>query len=336
VVVLSAAVAVLAWFIGRAWRRAGNRLRFSLRSVFILTTMVAISIAWWIYQRDRATKIARINSTLSDRFGSSTTNTSMLAWQMEPTISFSNWEYAGPQWLQRIVPAKWLKNFQRPTALKVLPWRDDEAGAKAVAEILREIPEIRQLRMTSPAVATQIDSKLLQSFSRPGVLDGVEELSIRSPSIESDLQWISRLPQLRRLEIRQDTFDRSLGVSGFDRLANCQQLVGLRLENVNMRAEWLARLVGLSRLRDLSVTSAMPRSAVEVLLKFPSLESLTVNCRELTDEGLIQLLAMPRLQAIEATNTGHLKAETRTAISQRPIDANFMIGRIKVLPIGQN
>ena len=168
------------------------------------------------------------------------------------------------------------------------------------------------------------------------MLDGVEELSICSTTIEADLQWISHLPQLQRLEIRQNTFDRNLGDSGFARLADCQQLVGLRLENVNVRAELVSRLVGLSRLRDFSVTNVMPRSAVEVLLKFESLESLTVDCRELTDEDVLQLLAMPRLQAIDATNTRHLKAETRSAINQRQIDANFQIDRLKALPIGQN
>lgn len=117
-----------------------------------------------------------------------------------------------------------LPRFKELRELKLaMPNIDDR-----ILRSISSIPTLRSLTLQGRWGEQRFDAKGLRHLER---LTGLTELELSYLSLDDiELMYVSRIPNLRRLEIGQYSSDDSLKESGIGYLKEATNLVGLRIE----------------------------------------------------------------------------------------------------------
>ncbi|MGD9720794.1 MAG: leucine-rich repeat domain-containing protein [Pirellulales bacterium] len=295
-------------------------LRFSLRTLLVLLTVVAV---WLGFAADRAHRQRRIVAELRE-----TRSVVEYDWQQRDpskpkpprgTIR----EAPGPRWLRKLVGDEY---FQHVVTVMVSEYRP---GARFLSHI-DDLPELTNLQVVHAHTndddlraigrLRKLQFLLVTSLDRGGFTDAgvahlaqlkqLENLTIGSPGLYSagapgmtgkGLRVLATLPKLRSLRV----VGMGLTDEGIASLAQIKQLEYLSVSVDRMTERGYAPLGKLTRLKSLELDKSfltsgeLPADAddagIEQLARLKNLRSLRLTNFNLTDAGLAKLSALENL-----------------------------------------
>lgn len=202
--------------------------QFSLRSLFIVTTLACIVLGIWI---SRAERQRRACAELT-RCG----------WSWAFTANDSDPKEAEPAWLGRIP-----KPLRQGEAIHY--WRTVKSVADGPGDALAALEQLPSLRKFEIRFGSyEMDKRLWPIVGRLGAL---EKLTLSDSAIDDDgLRSIGRLRKLRKLDLGQTI----VGNEGVKHLAGLESLEELSLDDTNITDEALDTLAKLPSLKTLSLS----------------------------------------------------------------------------------
>lgn len=270
----------------RPRRRWG--LRFSLRGLLIVVTVLCVSLAWRL-QRARQQQAAV--QAIRDAHG----------WvyydyqQYDPVTckldqKATPWE---PQWLQDQVGIDFFHDVEAVNMSfhgDGIERRDENAPDPLIAHHLAHLPRLRFLGLTEGACNDD-------GMRHVGQMQYLEVLLFwDAPQItDAGAAHLTNMPNLRCLGMG----DSQVGDRGLATIARLPRLEDLSMQCNNFTDAGLAALAGNPRIKDLWVgglrerASAITNAGVVHLSKLPALEELDLQHTQVTLEGLKPLQGLP-------------------------------------------
>jgi hypothetical protein len=256
-------------------------LQFSLRSVLVLTAVLAVALAWGNRVVARYTARQRIEEL-------------PVKVEIEP----------GPPWVGGWFGGEVGKYFDQVRAVDCSTWdglSDTSQGKpERVVLLLKDLGRQTGLRKLDLSNVYAVDNDGLDALSS---LSELEELSLDGANITDDgLRHLAGFTNLRKLSLYA-----AHGITGrgLSHLAALQQLKELDLAETECgdeSAAALARLVGLRRL-NLAFTPAGDACLAGVV-SLDRLEHLNLSGTKITSAGLAHLADLPDLRELYAAHTG--------------------------------
>jgi hypothetical protein len=263
-------------------------LRFSLRGLLIVVTLLCVSLAWRL---DRAKQQREAVQAIRDAGG----------WvyydyqQYDPrSCKFDKdatpWE---PPWLQSQVGVDF---FHEVEAVNMsfhgdgIVRRDERAPDPLIAEHLAHLPRLRFLGLTAGACDDD-------GMRHVGQLRNLEVLLFwDAPQItDAGAAHLTNMPSLACLHIGSS----QIGDRGLATIARLPRLENLSMQRNNFTDAGLAALAGNSRLKELWIgglrerASSITNLGVLHLAKLPALQELDLQYTQVTLEGLAPLQRLP-------------------------------------------
>lgn len=267
--------------------------QFTIRSVLVLMTVVAVGFGLWVSQfhrRQQALSALRGVASLGKPPG-------MVSIGGPQTIRFEYppaaiWLYR-QNWLQKIIGCDF---FDEPVeiTLTAAPSRHGGRVSDADLRTLRELQTVKRLSLDLTDVGEQ-GMPYLRG------LTNLEQLNVAASKAGDDaLANMAKLSKLARLDLS----DTLITDTGLPHLANLSSLGYLNLQRTKVTdhgARWLKNLVQLKYL-NLNGT-ALTDDGLEGLPSAPRLKRLNLNDTAVTDKGLKRLAECKSLEVIELRGT---------------------------------
>jgi hypothetical protein len=271
-----------------ATRRRGWGLRFSLRGLLVVVTILCVALAWRL-QRAKLQRQAVL--ALRDAGG----------WvyydyqQYDPkTCKFDKeatpWE---PEWLQAQVGVDFFHDVEAVNMSfhgQGIVRRDEKAPDPDIARHLEHLPHLRFIGLTAGACNDD-------GMRYVGQLRSLEVLLFwDAPQItDAGAAHLTNMPSLRCLGMGSS----QVGDRGLATIARLPRLEDLSMQCNNVTDEGLTALAGNSRLKDLWIggldkrPSRITNAGVLHLTKLSSLQELDLQYTHVTLEGLSPLQGLP-------------------------------------------
>ena len=157
---------------------------------------------------------------------------------------------------------------------------------------LSELSQLKNLALNEARVSDQ-------ALRRVGNLERLESLKLSNlhQTTAGNLAWIAQLPNLRLLEIAQVRLNQ-LDLAAINRLSKLERLLLWNVLSSELGKAQVERLDGLTALRELRTNEELATSAIEDLTKLRSLESITDELVNVTDEHIAQFANLPKLHTL--------------------------------------
>lgn len=296
IAVLLALVATFGLLLARHRRDRGRWLSVSLRELFAVTTLVACALGFWVYH----VRLRQREEQVSSQFQVS-------------QVSSLHVEYCGPEPLRRLLPDELLGDFAHVSSTWVVSdwfWHQNPERRDQFLTAIHSLPYVRKLDFGPGAFEGLVKppESSDNSFAPDGAsgpvwpssfdmsaFERIEEVTFPQLLVDDDvLTLVAELPRLRSLQAG----GRRVTDRGIDRLMRHDQLEQLELFSTNITDAGVARLAQSRRLRVLRLGSPqLTDDAAASLTGLETLEDLEIiQCHSITEEGVKQLLAAPRLK----------------------------------------
>jgi hypothetical protein len=264
-VFLATAIAAIMAF--ALWlRRNGGWRRYSLRGLLIFVTLVAVCCGWWMYYANgKKREVAAIDNT--------------------EVVGVSEFEYIGPEWLERFLTADASDTFTRATqidvALEAVPEGKVNRLSSKVVEALHRAKYLTAIKFCEgrfdldPVLYRFHRSRLRLSDTDIANLTTIEQVEFMGATADDEtLRDTIKLPRLETLVISGCV----ISDRGQATLAECSTLKNLRISDCQ------------------KVTSA----GLAALKHSPSLEQLSIECvpKRWTVATFDELLDAPKLRNV--------------------------------------
>jgi hypothetical protein len=263
--------------------RRGGLLRFSLRSLLVAITLLAMGLAWFAYWREGKRREAAAGDWVLHHGGG--------------IAEFHSREATNPPWwvrcLAETLPDRCLRTVTYVDFLK------DPTDADLA--VLRDLPNLKQLNLNDAASVTPKGLEPLAKMRHLEVLylmrtpvgdkglahaqnvHGLRELWVEGTGItDASVPWIVSNPKLTHLDVDGAKItDRSA-----PHLAKLQNLEVLALRNTQITSRGLAEIARLPRLKHLYLTgTAVDDEGLRHLAEVETLETLDVRLTSVTVAG---------------------------------------------------
>jgi hypothetical protein len=257
---------MLLWFLGSLLCR--RRFQFSIRSLFTLVLIVALSFGWLATE----TKKARQQKELVDQIGKRSVG---YDWQHDAKGSASpNAQPPEPIPVRKLVGDDFFSDVDRLTL-----GGDPFGNASDI----------------DPKQTTDSSLEHIKGFSQ------IKELNLEAtPVTDRGLEHLQGLKQLRRL-ILDDT---QITDTGLAQLAGLGELQVLSLNSTRITDAGVAHLARLKRLQVLSLNyTGITGAGLAHLAELGDLQVLSLNGTGVTDAGLAHLAGLTKLHELSLCNT---------------------------------
>jgi hypothetical protein len=266
-----------------ATMRRGRWWRFSLRSLLVVVTLLAMGLSWFVYWREGKRREAAAGDWVLHHGGS--------------IAEFHSREATNPSWwvrcLAETLPDRCLRTVTYVDFLK------DPTDADL--EVLRDLPNLKQLNLNNAArvtparlapLAKMRNLEVLYLMKTPvgddGLaharnLHGLKELWIEETGItDASVPWIASNPQLTHLDLDgAQITDKSAAL-----LAKLENLEVLALRDTRITSRGLVEIAKLPRLKHLYLLrTAVDDEGLRHLAKIESLNTLDVRLTRVTAAG---------------------------------------------------
>ena len=262
-------------------KRERCRLQFSLRSLFLLTLVLALGLGWFMTELRQAGRQRRAVAAVVKRGGQVWYSDGSVADYV--TYQLGNRASSSARWLSRLFGDDFLLRAVEvdfPCRGNPLPGPANFAGVHDDdLTAFQDLPRLHRLRLADTEVT------------------------------DAGLTHIERLSNLHELDLRNT----QIGDSGLRQLKRLNHLELLRLEGTRITDDGLAQLGGLLQLRELYLDGT-PISDAGLLQigRLRNLQRLGLGYTQVTHRGLQELKALPALQA--------LGLSTDTRVTDRGMD----------------
>lgn len=269
-----------------ATKRRGSLLRFSLRSLLVAVTLLAVGLAWFAYWREGKRREAAAGDWVLHHGGT--------------IAEFHSREATNPPWwvrcLAETLPDRCLRTVTYVDFLK------DPTDADLA--VLRDLPNLKQLnlnhaagiqpaRLSPLAALTKLEVLYLtktpvgdEGLAHARNLHGLKELWIQETGItDASVPWIASNTQLTHLGLGGTT----IGDQSAPLLAKLENLEVLALYDTQITSRGLAHVAKLPRLKHLYLLrTGVDDEGLRHLAKIESLNTLDVQLTRVTAEGVEQ------------------------------------------------
>ena len=264
-------------------RRRGSLLRFSLRSLLVVVTLLAIGLGVFAYWRDAKRREAAAGDWVLNHGGS--------------IAEFNSREAANPPWWVRCLAQTMPKQSLRTVTF--VDFLKDPTDADLA--ILRDLPNLKQLNLNHAANITPARLAPLASLTKLEVLylmntpvgdaglaharnlHGLKEIWIENTGItDASMPWIASNPELTHLGVAGTRITDKYAPL----LARLQNLEVLALRDTQITSRGLAEIAKLPRLKHLYLMrTAVDDEGLQRLAKIESLNTLDVQLTRVTAAG---------------------------------------------------
>jgi hypothetical protein len=259
---LASIVAAAAFMLAIHYRHSGRWVRFTLRELLLLVTIVAVAAGWLQYNRAGR---AREQTAIAKIGGSGAAS---------PRI-----EYVGPGWLRRLVSERSLTPFHRITQVTIGKYKFaeqsvfTEQGDVSLAEVLPEFGYLTALAWedesavsgTVPAGGLPAGSAKVKLLPHATAYRRIERLFLRDPDVDDrTLEVLPSLPRLRDLNVEHS----GITDAGLEIICNVATLENLDLScSESITSAGVLKLSKLKNLKSLRLpkTSRISNEAGEQL-----------------------------------------------------------------------
>ena len=263
--------------------RHGTMLRFSLRSLLVVVTLLAVGLGWFAYWRDAKRREEAAREWVLHHGGG--------VGQVDGREMSQR-----PLWVQRlalVLPEECLRTVY------YVDFPKDTTDADL--EVLRDLPNLTQVNLNEAASITPAGLAPLAELPRLEVLylnqtpardeglaharhlHGLKEIWIEHTGItDASIPWIASNPALTHLDLDGARItDKSAPL-----LAKLQNLEVLALRGTHITSRGVAELARLPRLKHLYLKeTAVDDEGLQHLAKIKTLETLDVRRTRVTDAG---------------------------------------------------
>lgn len=300
--------------------RPRNWLRFSLRSLLIVMTLVSLGLGLVVSRVQNERSAAAAITAAQGQI--------IYDWQVPPPNSGPNFrpEPPGPPWLRATLGPHW---FARIVEVRLRGYGNPGGGNRlaVIGPHLEKLPALRSLTLWGPAIElddyhllgrltqlTKLSLFLGAELRQPDAAalaanSGLRELHLLNAKISPPaLLELAKLSNLERLDIECLAYDPNTGAQleqyrltdeAAAALATFPRLRSLSLFDTQITDAGMADLCRLSRLELLAVSSPQITSAsFQQLAKLERLEHLGVWQWKIDPGHLPQLLQLPKLTGL--------------------------------------
>lgn len=268
--------------------RRGWGLRFSLRGLLLVVTILCVSLAWRLHraklQREAVLALRDAGGWVYYDYQQYDPKSCQFDKEATP------WE---PEWLQAQVGIDFFHDVEAVNMSfhgNGISRRDEKAPDPPIAQHLAHLPRLRFLGLTAGACNDE-------GMRHVGQLRYLEVLLFwNAPQItDAGASQLTNMPSLRCLHIGSS----QVGDRGLATIARLPRLEDLSMQCNNFTDAGLAALSGHPRLKDLWIggldgrNSQITNAGVLHLAKLPALEELDLQYTQVTLEGLSPLLRLP-------------------------------------------
>ena len=259
-----------------------RRLRFSLRTLLVVTTLVGVCLGWWVHIANQRGAVSAIRS---------------LARSELIHYSYQTIEPAAPDWQPGIDKnaTSWAPKFLLEalgkdvfhTVRHVRIYRVDDDQREEIAEQISRLSEVRHLEFVQISATDAMVERLVK-------LRNLRTLQLRGDLLtDESLRLIGRLPCLEALHIGG-----SFTNAGLMHLRQLATLRCLTLESPHITGRGLAAIAELSKLETVQLKPPLPDGLAE-LKACESLTSLSLRSAKVTDRDLQQIAALTSLKRLD-------------------------------------
>ena len=247
-------------------------LRFSLRTMLIMVTLLSIGPGWFVHRGERQ---RRAVAAVEEMGGKVAYDATALYWVVEEVGGLRGW-----------LPRNYFFNV---TMVNLSETRATDASLAHI----KKLPHVRYLDLSGTDVT---DRGLLQ-------LQGLTKLE--SVKLEYMQVTDAGLPQLQGLRhlILLDFRGTQVTDAGLVHLGRLTRLRVLGLEATQVTSGGLSHLQGMSRLEELDLSGTQVTDAGLVHLRRLTLRGLRLEDTQVTDGGLSHLQGMSTLQELDLSGT---------------------------------
>ncbi|MCE9557160.1 MAG: hypothetical protein K8T91_27750, partial [Planctomycetes bacterium] len=249
------------------WRRL---LQFRLRSILILTTVIAAVLGWWSNrvrpQRDAVAAITVLNGRV--------------------TYDFEKQQLGGPaHWPEWLVSAIGVDCFANVVGVSLNHTRVTNADMRH----LRRFPCLEELNLEG----TQITESGLEHLRE---LIALKRIVLPMTATDAGLEKFTGHPGLQEIDL---SYGFNITDAGMKHLRGHTGLQCLALQNTQITDAGLQHLQGLSLLRKLNLPGAITDTGLQQVKSLGSLEELNLRfCVLIGDPGLDHLQGLAGLQRL--------------------------------------
>ena len=264
--------------------RKSGLLRFSLRSLLVVVTLLAMGLAWFVYWREGKRREAAAGDWVLNHGGS--------------IAEFHSREAANPPWwvryLAEAMPERCLRTVTFVDFLK------DPTDADLA--VLRDLPNLKQFNLNHAANIKPARLSPLAALTRLEVLylmntpvgdaglahlrnlHGLREIWVENTGItDASVPWIASNPELTHLGVAGTT----ISDTSAPLLARLENLEVLALRDTQITSRGLADIAKLPRLKHLYLLrTAVDDEGLQHLVKIESLNTLDVQLTRVTAAGV--------------------------------------------------
>lgn len=283
-----------------AARRERRWWRYSLRSLFLLTTVLAAACSWFAVRANRAARQRDAVAALTKLGGFVCYD-----YQLDSRSPVPPWHPREPLWMQKLLGVDffadvvsvtlgcdrelgYLGNLPRLKSLRIDDSGSPEfaitrAGLKAIGGVTR----VEELEI----VLDECDDSALEPISK---LANLRFLFVCCPNMRGGwLRYVERLGAIKTIEVH----DGGASDADLEGLAGLCQLEVVAIRDAKVRGPGLASLGALQRLKTLDL-SGCPIASLKHLPSLPRLEVLTLSECDVTDAGLPRADRSPKLHEL--------------------------------------
>jgi hypothetical protein len=279
---LAAMAMVLLWFVVALFFRW--RFQFSLRSLLVLTVVVAATCSWMTVRMQQAEKQREVDESLCKLRG------------------YVNYDYDFDSSGKQILPPKqpspaWLRNllgddfFREVTHLRLC-----ESKVTSVdLELIGSLKHLKELNLIATDITDGAGLKHLEALGE------LEELALGMTQVtDAGLKHLKGLKRLQKLYLE----DNQITDSGLEYLKGLKRLQTLSLSGDKLTDTGLECLEGLGQLRSLSLAqTSVTDAGVTSLARLQQLQNLDLDSTHITDSGLEHLKGLKQLKTLKLART---------------------------------
>ena len=256
---------MLLWFAAALLFRL--RFQFSLRSLFVLVVVVALSCSWLAVRMKEAREQKEAVAGIEAAGG-----VAAYDWQVDAAGELvPNAQRVGSGRLRKLLGDDFFANVATVIINVPMEARDPPPNTRFGVEYLDKLPNLQRLKIFLLKM-TEDDARQLRRLSH------LRELNLSYVNItDAGLKEIGELTQLQKLRL----LCTDVSNSGLAHLRKLSRLQSLQLYAASITDHDLACLEGMTDLRDLDLGSA-----------------------NITDAGLLHLHGLTKLQSLKVTFTG--------------------------------
>jgi hypothetical protein len=278
--------------------------QYSLRSLFVFTTVCAIACSWLAVKRQQAER-QRAAVEMVKSWGWAVA----YDYDVDEDGGFTGADPPGPEWLRKIVGVDFLAH---PVLLET-PDRDGVAHEMPVEHRTTDA-ELRQLASLAPLSQVRSLDLCGSRITDAGLrhlagMTKLRELDLGSTEItDAGLAHLARMTELKDLDLR----DTKITDAGLERLAGMTQLRALTLDGTKITDAGLRCLGRLAQLRRLGLTGTpITDAALKHLKGLTHLEYLGVTKTNVSETGLEDLQqALPNCLIRVSVGKGYFRGHS--------------------------